>query len=371
MAVVAGVLLDHVDENPSEGHGVPCPLGPLIEGASGGELPGMVPLTAKGGEAGVGIHVSRQVKVTIRIGIRVVERRRVLARQGAAKPAALDLGHVPDESEQGELRGRDSQLRQLGRAEAVALPHQRGAVVVEEGGQQVPLVADKRRIGPCHGLRHVAQRTGWKDRVVTEIALPYFFARPSAEPPWPGVVVIHEGNGISPQLLRICQRFAGQGCATIAPDLFFRAGGTEAASFATLMGGLDRDRTLGDIAWAADQIRAMGAGSVGVTGFCMGGLWTYRAAVRCSGFDAAVGFYSARISAELGQPACPTLLFFGDSDEYIPADQIEKVVAHHPETVVYAGAGHGFMRDGSSSFDEPAATDAWSRTLAFFSQHLR
>ena len=41
------------------------------------------------------------------------------------------------------------------------------------------------------------------------------------------------------------------------------------------------------------------------------------------------------------------------------------------EMFCYAGAGHGFMRDGSSSFDEPAATDAWSRTLAFFSQHLR
>jgi carboxymethylenebutenolidase len=184
-------------------------------------------------------------------------------------------------------------------------------------------------------------------------------------------VVIHEGNGISAQLLRICQRFAGQGYATIAPDLFFRAGGTEAAGFATLMGGLDSDRTLGDVASAADQLRALGASSVGVTGFCMGGLWTYRAAVWGSAFDAAVGFYGARISAELGQPACPTLLFFGGSDEYIPAAQIENVVAHHPETVVYPRGGHGFMRDGSSSFDEPAATDAWNRTLVFLSQHLR
>jgi carboxymethylenebutenolidase len=205
---------------------------------------------------------------------------------------------------------------------------------------------------------------------VTEIALPYFLALPSLEPPWPGVVVIHEGNGISPQLLRMSQRFAGEGYATIVPDLFFRTGGTEAADFATLMGALSREQTLADIAAAADRLREMGASSVGVTGFCMGGLWTYRAAVSDLGFQAAAGFYGARISGELGQPGCPTLLFFGGSDEYIPADEIEKVVAHHPETMVYPMAGHGFMRDGSSNHDEPAATDAWDRLLDFFSQHL-
>jgi carboxymethylenebutenolidase len=65
---------------------------------------------------------------------------------------------------------------------------------------------------------------------MSEIALPYFIALPAAAPPWPGVVVLHEGNGISTQLLRVCQRLAGEGYGAIAPDLFFRAGGTEAAT---------------------------------------------------------------------------------------------------------------------------------------------
>jgi carboxymethylenebutenolidase len=205
---------------------------------------------------------------------------------------------------------------------------------------------------------------------VTDIALPYFFARPTAPPPWPGIVVIHEGNGISPQLLRLCQRLAGQGYATIAPDLFFRTGGSESADFGTMIGSLEQERTLADIGAAAEQLRSHGATSVGVTGFCMGGLWTYRTAVSARGFDAAVGFYGAGISRELGEPGCPTLLFFGGTDEYVPARHIEKVVAHHPETVVYPEAGHGFMRDGSSSYDEAAATDAWHRMLTFFSDHL-
>jgi carboxymethylenebutenolidase len=206
---------------------------------------------------------------------------------------------------------------------------------------------------------------------VTDIALPYFLARPAAEPPWPGVVVIHEGNGMGAQLLRVCQRLAAEGYAAIAPDLFFRAGGTEAGDFATLMGSLKPARVRADLDGAAATLRALGAGRIGVTGFCMGGLFTYRSALESDAFSAAVGFYGARIAQELGTPRCPTQLFFGGRDPWIPEADIAAVVAHHPETVVYPEATHGFMRDGSESYDEAAATDAWARLLRHFAQHLR
>jgi carboxymethylenebutenolidase len=204
---------------------------------------------------------------------------------------------------------------------------------------------------------------------MVDISLPYFTARPASDGPVPGIVIAHEGNGMGPQLLRVAQRLAAQGYATVAPDLFFRAGGSEAGDFATLMGSLDRDRTQADLREAADLLRRQGSPVVGITGFCMGGMLTYRAAVG-GGFDAAVGFYGAGISHELGTPACPTLLVFGGTDEYIPPSEIEAVVAHHPDTVVYPDAGHGFMRDGSPNFDEAAAADAWQRLLAFFGAHL-
>jgi carboxymethylenebutenolidase len=205
---------------------------------------------------------------------------------------------------------------------------------------------------------------------VSEIALPYFLSLPAAAPPWPGVVVLHEGNGISPQLLRVCQRLAAEGYGAIAPDLFFRAGGTEAADFATLIGSLDRDQTRSDIVGASDLLRREGASSVGVIGFCMGGLLTYRTALGGDGFGAGVAFYGAGISAELGEPTCPTLLVFGGEDEYISPAHIEVVRDRHPETVVYPEAGHGFMRDGSEDYVADAATDAWARTLDHFAQHL-
>jgi carboxymethylenebutenolidase len=206
---------------------------------------------------------------------------------------------------------------------------------------------------------------------MSEISLPYFLALPEASGPWPGVVVIHEGGGISPQLLRVCERLAGEGYAAIAPDLFFRSGGSEAADFATLMGALDPEETLADVTEAGETLRRLGATRIGVTGFCMGGRYAWYTAVHGDGFAAAVGFYGGGIADELGEPQCPTLLFFGGQDPYIPPEDIERVAGHHPDTIVYPEASHGFMRDRSESYDETSALDAWARTLSFFGEHLR
>jgi carboxymethylenebutenolidase len=102
----------------------------------------------------------------------------------------------------------------------------------------------------------------------------------------------------------------------------------------------------------------------------MGGRLTYHSALWGQGFDAAVGFYGAGIADELAEPTCPTLLFFGGSDEWIPTEQIERVQAHHPDTVVYPDAGHGFFRDGSENYNEAAAVDAGHRLMDFFAEHL-
>jgi carboxymethylenebutenolidase len=206
---------------------------------------------------------------------------------------------------------------------------------------------------------------------VGDIATPHFFARPAADPPWPGVVVVHEGNGISPQLLRFCERLAAAGHAAAAPDLFFRSGGSEADDFATLIGALRPEQVRADLDAAVDMLRAEGASTVGITGFCMGGSFAYRAAVEGVDVACAASFYGGFIANELGSPRCPLLCFFGGNDTYIPLEAINAVRAHHPDdVVVYPDAGHGFMRDGSPDFDAAAAADAWDRLLAFFAQHL-
>jgi carboxymethylenebutenolidase len=206
---------------------------------------------------------------------------------------------------------------------------------------------------------------------MADISLPYYLALPATAPPWPGVVVIHEGNGISQQLLRVCERLAAEGYATIAPDLFFRVGGRGLDDIALMMGSVDDVQTPADIESAVATLRSLGAEKVGITGFCMGGQYSWHMAVTSQTFAAAAGFYGARVSALLQEPNCPTLLFYGDNDEWVPMTEIDKVRAFHAETFVYEGAEHGFMRDGSENHHPDAAADAWGKVLAHFDEHLR
>lgn len=201
---------------------------------------------------------------------------------------------------------------------------------------------------------------------------PFFLARPDGGTAGkPAVVVCMEGNGMSQQLLRVCQRLAAEGYTAIAPDMFHRFGGSDGdrAMAEGWYSKLGVDGGLDDVAAAVAELRAAGATKIGITGFCMGGMFSYAASLRGL-VDCAVGFYG-RISEMLGTPHCPQLHFFGGSDAFIPMSEIDKVTAHHPaETTVYADADHGFMRDGSPNYHPEHAPVAWARTLAFFREHL-
>ncbi len=207
---------------------------------------------------------------------------------------------------------------------------------------------------------------------MTPVTVPYFLARPSAEPPWPGVVVCLEGYGMDQWLLRVCERLSAEGYAAIAPDMFARFGGSDRAKGSDHFIALRTHQALNDVAECVAELKRIGAAKIGITGFCMGGRITYEAATQGAQVDAAAGFYGARISTMLAEPACPLLLLFGGTDKWIPTDEIAAIEAHHEgNVIVYPEAGHGFMRDGSESYDETAATDAWKRLLAFFGEHLR
>ncbi|HZP28413.1 MAG TPA: dienelactone hydrolase family protein [Acidimicrobiia bacterium] len=205
-----------------------------------------------------------------------------------------------------------------------------------------------------------------------EIQVPYFLSLPASGAPREGVVVIHEGNGMSPQLLRVCERLADQGYGAIAPDLFWRFGGSDPNNFMDHLRDLRLSDVVDDLRFAVGRIRELGAGPVGVTGFCMGGKFTYLAAVSGLDVQCAAPFYGSGISELDGDVQCPLLAFYGGRDEYVPMEEIEKVRARHPgDVIVYPDAEHGFMRDGSETYHQTAAPDAWGKLLAFLAQHLR
>ncbi len=71
------------------------------------------------------------------------------------------------------------------------------------------------------------------------------------------------------------------------------------------------------------------------------------------------------------QPNCPVQLHFGEQDQAIPLEGVEKVRAAHPELPIYLyPAGHGFNCDQRASYHAESARLARERTLAFLRQHV-
>jgi carboxymethylenebutenolidase len=209
---------------------------------------------------------------------------------------------------------------------------------------------------------------------LADLETPYFVARPKG-PVTAGLVVIAEGGSIEPPLLRICERLAGEGYAVAAPEYYFRTGGPGAKPMGEQYGEVKMDEMLGDLTAASDVLRGLGANRIGVTGFCLGGSYTWYAACNGEGYEAAVGFYGGDIPGYIEadpqmKPSCPTLLFYGGTDQWIPREGMDAVAAHHANTIIYPNAGHAFMRDGSDMYVAEAATDAWDRMLAHFREHL-
>ncbi len=208
---------------------------------------------------------------------------------------------------------------------------------------------------------------------MTELRLPLITIAPDDDTPKPGVIVIHEGNGITPQMIRCSEQLAREGYLVVVPDFFFRMGGPEATAMKALIHGVTPEDRHRDLVTAVAHLRTLGATSVGIVGFCMGGTFAYAAgkAARELGVDAIAAFYGAAIIRQPGELECPALLAFAGRDRWISLEEIDSLRDRHgDDIVVYEGVPHGFMRDGSDDFREEAADDAWRRLLAHFSTHL-
>ena len=219
---------------------------------------------------------------------------------------------------------------------------------------------------------------------------------PEAAAPAPGVVVVPDVWGLSEHYERVAERLAGEGYAALALDLYTRgesphAGGPEGAT--RFIAELPDPQVLGDVQAAIDYLSArpeVAGRRVGITGFCMGGMYTFLAACRCRGLSAAAGWYgmlrAERIDAANPEHAidavadlgCPTLGLFGAEDELIPQSDVEELRRRAErgglpfETVVYEGAGHAFNNDTRpGAFRPEASRDAWRRVLALFERELQ
>jgi carboxymethylenebutenolidase len=205
-----------------------------------------------------------------------------------------------------------------------------------------------------------------------------YVAHPQGEP-MAGLVVVQEIFGVNSHIRSVADGYAKDGFLAVAPALFdrIRPGielGYEGADLETamsLMPKLDAEKAMADIAAAYVYAAKTTGKKVGVIGYCFGGTLAWVAATRLHP-GAAVGYYGGRIGNYIGEkPSAPVMLHFGKQDAHIPAEEVEKVHAAHPEVEIYwYDAGHGFNCDVRSGYNAAAAKEARQRSLAFLKKNL-
>jgi carboxymethylenebutenolidase len=204
-------------------------------------------------------------------------------------------------------------------------------------------------------------------------------AHPAGEP-IAGLVVVQEIFGVNTHIRSVADRYANDGFLAVAPALFDRIQpgielGYDPADMQkamSLVPKIDAEKSVLDVAAALDYAAKATHKKVGVVGYCFGGTLAWLAATRLHP-AAAVGYYGGRIGNYAGEnPSAPVMLHFGKDDAHIPASQVEKVRAAHPEVEIYwyEHAGHAFNRDIGPGYNPEAARQARQRSLDFLKRHL-
>lgn len=203
----------------------------------------------------------------------------------------------------------------------------------------------------------------------------------------PGIIVVQEIFGVNAGIRSMCDDWAAKGFVAFAPDLFWRiepgielTDKTEAEwqrAF-ELYGKFDVDKGIEDIEASIRAVRARPecTGTVGVVGFCLGGLLAYLSATRTDS-NASVGYYGVGIQDRLNEShaiANPLLLHIARLDKFVPPEAQAKIRAElgaNPHVTLYDyDADHAFARVDGTSRVEACAQEANARTLAFFREHL-
>jgi carboxymethylenebutenolidase len=180
------------------------------------------------------------------------------------------------------------------------------------------------------------------------------------------------------------------------PNLYYReapgARPDDAAATVRANGGVPDDRLVGDVAGAADKLRALAGsnGKVGVIGYCSGGRQSFLAACSLE-LDAAVDCYGAFIVKPVpeGLPlaakpivgmakdlSCPLLGLFGAEDKMPAPDETAELSAALDEAGkphefhTYEGAGHSFFSVDRVAYRPEAANDGWQKIWDFYGRYL-
>jgi carboxymethylenebutenolidase len=207
------------------------------------------------------------------------------------------------------------------------------------------------------------------------------FATP-ATPTKKALIVLQEIFGVTSKIRRYCDLFARDGYAALAPDLFWRMepgvqlgySEPEIERALGLLGRLDEERALDDIAACAKWLRQQGYSQIAMVGFCLGGKLGPLSLARGAG-DAAVAFYGVGLEQRLEalrKINQPIQMHFGDKDTHVPSPAVAAIEGvakerSNIEVLRYPEGGHGFFRPDLKNEESQVA---YRRMLVFLEREL-
>jgi len=220
--------------------------------------------------------------------------------------------------------------------------------------------------------------------------MPAVLCRPTQGGPHGGVLVLMEAFGLTPHIADVTMRIAREGYVALAPDLYYRDlpnnkfGYDQVNEGVTMMLRLKTSKVVDDIRAALGFLKSdkdVLPDKIGITGFCMGGGFTFLTACELSPQIAAAAPFYGMVQDEwiqaVEQITVPVYLFFGGADPFIPPSRVQQIEQRFHDlgkdcrVKTYPEADHGFFCHERSSYNAPAAEDVWEELTRFFAQHLR
>ena len=199
----------------------------------------------------------------------------------------------------------------------------------------------------------------------------------------PGIVVIQEWWGLNDHIKDVCDRFAAEGFAALAPDLYQGKVATspdEAGKMMMALNIAEAEKILRGAIQTLIAQESCTSGTVGVVGFCMGGqLAMYAAATNPEKVSACVNFYGIHpnVKPPYSQMKASVLGLFAEKDSSVNDQAVEKLRKELSssgkifEFHTYKNVGHAFFNDTRPGvYDANSAKDAWEKTVLFFRKNV-
>ena len=201
----------------------------------------------------------------------------------------------------------------------------------------------------------------------------------------PGVLVLHEGNGLSANTRSKCDLLAEIGYVAFAVDMFAGSQGEPMAILGALMKDIPgwRARLNTGLEALAAQPH-VDANRLAAIGFCFGGTSAIELARSGADVKAVVGFHSglgAGIAADSKNIRGSVLICIGDADPLIPKEQRDAFLVNMAEASVdcqmllLTGVEHSFTNKDASSikmaglkYDPRAERRSWAAMKDLFDE---